>query len=60
MLLSGLSRVGPTEGSIISSVEPISAALFGALFLGEGLGALQLLGGLLVLLALVVLALRKR
>jgi drug/metabolite transporter (DMT)-like permease len=60
MLLSGLARVGPTEGSIISSVEPISAALCGALFLGEGLGALQLLGGALVLLALVVLALRKR
>jgi drug/metabolite transporter (DMT)-like permease len=60
MLLSGLARVGPTEGSIISSVEPISAAIFGALLLGEGLGALQLLGGALVLLALVVLALRKR
>jgi drug/metabolite transporter (DMT)-like permease len=58
LLLAGLARVGPTQGSIISSLEPISAAVCGALFLGESLDATQLVGMGLVLLALVVLARR--
>jgi drug/metabolite transporter (DMT)-like permease len=58
LLLAGLARVGPTRGSIISSLEPISAALCGALFLGESVEPLQLVGMALVLTALVVLARR--
>jgi drug/metabolite transporter (DMT)-like permease len=59
-LLAGLSVIGSTRGSIISSLEPIAAAVLGALFLGEALGPLQLIGGALVLAALVVLALKRQ
>jgi drug/metabolite transporter (DMT)-like permease len=58
LLLAGLARVGPTQGAIISSLEPISAAACGALFLGESLEPVQLVGVGLVLAALVVLARR--
>jgi drug/metabolite transporter (DMT)-like permease len=58
-LLAGLAIVGPTRGSIISSLEPISAAVLGAVFLGESLGPGQLVGGALVLGALVLLSLRR-
>ncbi len=58
MLLTGLARIGPTQGSIISSAEPISAAVCGALFLNETLTQAQLGGIALVLLSLTVLALR--
>jgi drug/metabolite transporter (DMT)-like permease len=60
LLLAGLARVGPNRGSIISAIEPISAAVCGALFLGEPLGPPQLGGIALVLAALVVLTLRRR
>jgi drug/metabolite transporter (DMT)-like permease len=59
MLLAGLAIIGPTRGSIISSLEPISAAVLGAVFLGEALGLAQLIGGALVLSALVLLSLRR-
>lgn len=56
LLLAGLARIGPARTSIISTLEPISAALFGAWFLGERLGPLQVCGGLLVIAAVVLLA----
>jgi drug/metabolite transporter (DMT)-like permease len=58
LLLAGLARVGPTRGAIISTLEPVSAAACGAIFLGESLGPVQLLGAGLVLAALVALARR--
>ncbi len=59
-LLAGLSVIGSTRGSIISSLEPIAAAVLGAIFLGEALGVWQIVGGALVLAALVVLALKRQ
>lgn len=56
LLLAGLARIGPARTSIISTLEPISAALFGAWFLGERLGLLQVCGGALVVAAVVLLA----
>jgi drug/metabolite transporter (DMT)-like permease len=58
LLLAGLTRVGPARSSIISSLEPLSAAACGALFLGEPLGVPQLAGVALVIAALVLLARR--
>ncbi len=55
--LAGLSRVGPTRASIVSTLEPVTTALLAALFLGEGLSALRLVGGAVVLAAAVLVSL---
>jgi drug/metabolite transporter (DMT)-like permease len=61
LFFAGLRRVGPTAASILSTLEPmVTVALAFAVF-GESLGPAQLLGGALVLAAvLTVRAPRKR
>jgi drug/metabolite transporter (DMT)-like permease len=54
----GLERVGPSSASIISTVEPAATVALAAVCFGERLGLVQLLGGALVLSAVVVLQLR--
>lgn len=52
--LSGLIRVGPTVASLISTLEPVFSVLLAAAFLSERLGALDAVGGLMVLSAAVI------
>ena len=59
-LMAGLARISATQASIASTVEPIATAAMGALFLHEALQSLQLVGGALVLLAVLLLAVGKR
>jgi drug/metabolite transporter (DMT)-like permease len=54
----GLERVGPSTASIVSAVEPAWTVALAALCFGERLGAVQILGGALVLAAVVLLQLR--
>lgn len=54
----GLERVGPSTASIVSAVEPAFTVALAALVFGETLGPVQLLGGALVLSAVVLLQLR--
>src|SRR4051812_14378847 len=54
----GLERVGPSTASIVSTVEPAWTVALAAIVFGETLGPVQLLGGALVLSAVVVLQLR--
>jgi drug/metabolite transporter (DMT)-like permease len=54
----GLERVGPSTASIVSTVEPACTVALAAVCFSERLGAVQLLGGGLVLAAVVVLQLR--
>jgi drug/metabolite transporter (DMT)-like permease len=56
LFFAGLKRVGPTAASVLSTVEPVVTVLLAFLVFGELLGAFQLLGGALVILAVVVLA----
>ncbi len=56
LFFAGLKRVGPTTGSILSTVEPVVTVLLAFLVFGELLGGLQLLGGGLVIAAVLVLA----
>jgi drug/metabolite transporter (DMT)-like permease len=53
---AGLERVGPVTASLLSAVEPVVAVLLGAAFLGERLSLLQGVGGLLILVAVGLLA----
>jgi drug/metabolite transporter (DMT)-like permease len=55
-LMAGLARITATQASIASTVEPIATAVMGALFLHEGLQGLQIFGGILVLLAVLLLS----
>ncbi len=56
LLLFGMTRIGASRASIISTLEPISAAVCGLVFLHEGLTPLQWLGGALVLAAVITLS----
>jgi drug/metabolite transporter (DMT)-like permease len=56
LFFAGLKRVGPTTASILSTVEPVVTVLLAFLVFGELLGGLQLLGGGLVIAAVIVLA----
>jgi len=52
---AGIERIGGSRASIVSTVEPPATLLLAFLIFGEQLGAVQLLGGALVLAAIVVL-----
>jgi drug/metabolite transporter (DMT)-like permease len=54
--LAGLRLTDPGRASLISTLEPISTALLAALVFGELLGPAQLLGGGLVLAAVIIIA----
>ena len=53
LFFAGLERVGPTSASILSTVEPLVTVMLAFLIFGERLGTVQLLGGVLVLAAVV-------
>jgi drug/metabolite transporter (DMT)-like permease len=53
--LAGLSRIGPTNAAMLSTLEPVVTVLLAALLLGETLKPLALVGGGLILVAVVLL-----
>ena len=53
---AGLQRIGPAEASTVSTVEPVVTVALAALVLHESLSTAQLLGGILIVAAVVVLA----
>jgi drug/metabolite transporter (DMT)-like permease len=55
LFFAGLRRVGPTTASILATVEPLVTVLLAFLVFGETLGAVQVIGGGLVLAAVLVL-----
>lgn len=54
---AGLRRVGAARAALLSTVEPIYTITLATLLLGERLTAIQLLGGLLVIAAVVLVQL---
>ena len=53
--LAGLRRIGPTNASMLSTVEPIVTVLLAALLFGDVLTPEALIGGALILIAVVML-----
>jgi len=51
LFYAGLRRMPATQAGIFATLEPVVAVVSAALWLGEGLGPLQWLGALLVLVA---------
>jgi len=54
--LAGLKRIGPTNAAILSTLEPAVTVFLAWLLLGETLKPLSMLGGGLILLAVLLLA----
>jgi len=55
----GVNHIRSTRATITATLEPISASFIAYLFLGESLEPLQILGGVLVVAAIVLLQLRR-
>jgi drug/metabolite transporter (DMT)-like permease len=53
---AGLERVGPTNASILSTFEPVTTVILAFLFLGEEIGPMRIIGGVLILVAVILLA----
>jgi drug/metabolite transporter (DMT)-like permease len=60
LFFAGLSRVGPTNASILSTFEPVVTVALAAAVLAEHLTPIQLAGGALVLTAVPVLRVARR
>jgi drug/metabolite transporter (DMT)-like permease len=58
-LNAGLQRVGSSRGAILSIAEMVPALIWSALFLGETLLPVQLLGGALIIASITLLQLRQ-
>lgn len=53
LYFEGVSRIRSTHASITATLEPITAGIISALFLGEILSPLQILGGILVIASII-------
>lgn len=58
--LVGIKYIGPARASIISTLEPVITLCLGVALLGETVSGGQLVGGTMVLAAVVMLSLRPR
>ena len=58
--LEGLKRVGAVNASIISTVEPLVTVLLAYLLFGEQLGIKAMVGGLLILTAVIIFTLNQK
>lgn len=54
--LAGLERIGPTNAAMLSTLEPIVTVLLAAWLFGEKLQSIVLLGGGLIIVAVLLLA----
>ena len=57
LYFEGIKRIKPTHASVTATLEPIAAGVVAAIFLGEQMALLQILGGLLVVISIVWLQL---
>ena len=60
LYLSGLKYLDPTRAVITSCLEPVFAIVFAVLFIGESLRIMQIAGIVAVLVATVMVQLRRR
>ena len=59
LFFAGLRRVGPTSASILATVEPLVTVVLAFFVFGETMGPVQLVGGALVLTAMLALQARR-
>lgn len=54
--LAGLERVGPTNAATLSTIEPVVTVTLAIIVLGETITPLRIAGGMMILLAVIILA----
>lgn len=54
LYMQGIRGLGPAQAAVISSLEPLFTMAFAWLLLNERLGAMQIVGGVLVLVGVVI------
>jgi drug/metabolite transporter (DMT)-like permease len=59
LYFEGIKRIRPTHASITATLEPISAGVIASIFLGEVMAFLQMIGGLMVMMSIVILQLNR-
>ena len=59
LFFAGLDRIGPTRAATLSTVEPLVTVALAATVLGEPISPVQVVGGILILAAVVLLARAK-
>ena len=59
LYFEGVKRIKPTHASITATLEPISAGVIAAVFLGEVMVTLQIIGGLIVIVSIIILQLNS-
>jgi drug/metabolite transporter (DMT)-like permease len=57
LYFEGVKRIQPTHASITATLEPISAGVIATVFLGEVMAPLQIIGGLIVIVSIIILQL---
>jgi drug/metabolite transporter (DMT)-like permease len=55
LFMAGLPRVGAARAALVSTVEPVITVVLAVVLLGDRLAAVQVMGGVLVLLAVIVI-----
>lgn len=60
LFLAGLSRLTSSETSILSTTEPLFGVIIATIFLDEKLTALQIIGGCLILIGMILITRNKR
>lgn len=56
LFIAGAQRVGPVTASTVATVEPLCAVLLSFLFLGEMFTLIQAVGGVLIFVAVLIIA----
>jgi len=59
LYFEGIKRIQPTYASITATLEPISAGVIAIIFLGEVMVPLQIMGGFIVVVSIIILQLNK-
>jgi drug/metabolite transporter (DMT)-like permease len=59
-LLTGIGLIGASKAAIVSTTEPAVTVFLGAVLLNEPLSLVKLVGGLLIVVAVISLSTAKR
>ena len=60
MYLEGVSLIGPVQGSLLASAEPISSVFFSIILLGEIFQVIDVVGIVLILIAVYLITMKEQ
>ena len=58
--LEGINLIGPTKASIISSIEPVSATVISALWLGTEFSSADIIGFIMIISTIFIITFTKK